>query len=350
MKNHRSFRIGTNGVAVTFFFPFRLLPILLAIYFALRLAGMSSDQRMEGPSWETLLTVVAAAFIIGSLGANLARLRMEKAFGREHPKFSDSILPIGPRVRFLAPTIIALALMVAAVDVEDVLLKLSLMLIGVVSLFLVRRLQVAYLVSSRFEVPLEGPLGGQVAEVLAAYGFSPKKIILFPSLATNAFAMPDGSVMVTTALRTLATDEEVAAVVAHEMSHLRDKEGKKVSRWAQLSRLPSAGVFGGCVGLGLSEGVLSCLPPIAGFFAISLSIPGAIWLSRKTQPMEFKCDADAAALGLGEELASALDKICRFMGHPGRWSGWDRFLVTHPSTAERITRLRRATPADPAGA
>lgn len=57
--------------------------------------------------------------------------------------------------------------------------------------------------------------------------------------------------------------------------------------------------------------------------------------------MEFKCDADAAKIGLGQDLANCLDKITRFMGQPPQWIGIDRFLLTHPSLDERIAHLQK---------
>lgn len=61
--------------------------------------------------------------------------------------------------------------------------------------------------------------------------------------------------------------------------------------------------------------------------------------------MEFKCDRDVALIGLGPALASALDKMTRYVGVPARWTGWDQWLLTHPSLQDRVTALAVAAPA-----
>jgi Zn-dependent protease with chaperone function len=120
---------------------------------------------------------------------------------------------------------------------------------------------------------------------------------------------------------------------------VRDGEGKKYVRYRLLATMPLGALAGFALGFGQSKAIEAFLPPLIGFGLMSLSMVSAWWLSRRTRPMEFKCDADAAKVGLGLELASGLEKLTRFMGQPSDWIGTDRFLITHPSLVERTARL-----------
>jgi Zn-dependent protease with chaperone function len=333
-------RYETIACHQTQFF-FRIVPMAFAACFGVRLALMTPEEMGYGPSWERMLTVGTTIYVAASLFASMVRLRREKTFAINHPEFAGSVLPIGPRLRFQAPLLGAFGLLVSALNVPDNTAKIGLVAAGLATMLLVRSFQLRYLTSARFEIPWDGPLGGRVLGVIQSFGFHPKKLIFFPSLIPNAYAMADGSVMVTSALRVIATDEEIAAVIAHELSHVRDGEGKKILRLRQQSRIVPALAFGGLLAWGIMDDVRACLPAFAIFLAISLSLPMTAWVGSKTRPMEFKCDLDAAALGLGPDLASALDKLARVVGHPSRLIGWDRYLSSHPSLEERVARLTR---------
>lgn len=317
----------------------RLAPVLLAGYFACRVVLWPSDVRAEGPSGISIVIVALATYIASLVGVSIVRIRQEQRFVTAHSEFQDSFPLPRARVFIILVWALSLGITIASSVIEDDGLKSAVLGLGIVVFLIGLQLRKRQAVRSRLEIPWDEPLGLRIAEVVDLFGIKPKKLVLTPSLLANAWALPDGSVIVTTAFRTLATHAEVAAIVAHELSHVRDGEGKKYVRFRLLSTLPLVALAGFALGFGQSMAVEAFLPPLIGFGIMSLSMVSAWWLSRRTRPMEFKCDADAAKVGLGPELASGLDKLTRFMGQPSDWIGIDRFLTTHPSLKERRARL-----------
>jgi len=237
----------------------RVAPAQLAIYFILRVALWPPDMEVEGPSLFSFLIAAFAVYVGTMIGTAFLRMRHERSFVVAHPIFADSFLPVRPRVFAVLPWILSVGALTAGIVVGEQRSQLTLIGFGFIGLFIGTKLRYRQISHSRYELPWDEPMGKRISEVVERFGRTPKKLVLIPSLVTNAGAMPDGTVFVTSALR--------------------------------------------------------------------------------TRPAEFKCDADAAKLGLGLELASCLNKITRFMGQPSHWIGIDRFLITHPSLEERVARL-----------
>jgi Zn-dependent protease with chaperone function len=316
----------------------RVLPAALALYFGVRLILWPPGFMADGPPLAPLLITAFALFILSIIGATVLRTRHERAFVKAHPAFQDSLLPVPPRILAVLPWVLAFGAVVGGFIAEDKTTKFLLLGMGFLGLLIGGRVRSRQITHSRYELPWDEPLGNAISEVVERFGRTPKKLVLLPSLVANAVAMPDGSVIVTSALRTISTPAEV---VAHELSHVRDGEGKKLSRFRMISAIPIGLIV--CIGIWLGTGTPfePLVPPLAGFGAMTLSMLTTWWFCKRTQPMEFKCDADAARLGVGPELAGCLDKITRFMGMPPRWIGIDRYLLTHPSLEERVARLHQ---------
>lgn len=317
----------------------RLAPALIAIYFLIRIVLWPGDRDADGPSLVSLLIAVFAVYVASMVGTVVVRIRQERVFVLAHPRFQDSFLPVRPRVLAALPWALSLGVLIASLLVEDMGARLALLGLGVVGMVIGSKLRYRQISHSRFELPWDEPMGSRIAEVVEQFGLTPKKLVLLPSLVANAAAMPDGTVVVTSALRTLATPAEVASVVAHELSHVRDSEAKKW-RWLRVISFIPLGALAG-LGIGIGEGTPfeAFVPPLIGFGLMTLAILPIWFVSHRTRPAEFKCDADAARLGLGLELASCLNKITRFMGQPSHWVGIDRHLLTHPSLEDRTARL-----------
>lgn len=186
----------------------------------------------------------------------------------------------------------------------------------------------------------ESPLGERLNQVVRAMGFTPKGANLLPTLWNNAVAMPDGSVLVTTALRGIATDEEIAAIIAHELSHQKHQDLKAYKNYLAVGIGAAAG-FTVYVALKIIDkgfdtfwviGTTLCL----WLFTVQL---GNLWHKYESRKREFRCDHAAKELGLGSALATGLVKVYRYNRVPARWFPTDRFLMTHPSLEERLERL-----------
>jgi len=201
-------------------------------------------------------------------------------------------------------------------------------------------------------------------------------VAVSPSMQPNAFATgrnPDHAVVCATqGLLQSLTRDEVAAVMAHELMHVRHRDiligsvaaaiATAISYMAQIAMFSS--MFGGRDRRSSPIGTLavSLLAPIAASL-----IQMAVSRSR-----EFDADRGAAELlGSGEPLARALEKIeviakqrpmavapaqaSHYIHNPlaearsanGQVNGFARLFSTHPPTEERIRRLRAYGAATP---
>lgn len=186
-----------------------------------------------------------------------------------------------------------------------------------------------------------------------------------PSSRPNAFTLGHegaAAVAVTDGLLRLLDRRELAAVLAHEIGHLRNHDLWVMNLADSLSRLTRALGFVGLLLLLL--GVPLLLGGEAGpswllgaaLLALAPSVSALLQLAL-SRTREFDADLEAVALtGDPAGLASALAKLER--GRDGLWrflAGGRRgdapsLLRSHPATAERLARLRRLvaeTAADP---
>jgi heat shock protein HtpX len=194
-------------------------------------------------------------------------------------------------------------------------------------------------------------------------GLPHPKVYIVENDQPNAFATgrnPEhAAVCVTTGLLARVTKEELAGVLAHELGHVKHHDTLTMTITATIAGAVSmlanfALFFGGGErrnGLGFVGLILvSILAPIAAML-VQMAI---------SRTREFEADREGAEIsGRPLWLASALQKIDRAAGaipnheaeanpatahmfivnplHGGNWSG---LFASHPSTAERIARLR----------
>jgi Zn-dependent protease with chaperone function len=145
-----------------------------------------------------------------------------------------------------------------------------------------------------------------------------------PGLGANAFALPDGTIVVLDDLITaLDDDEQIIAVLAHELGHVQGRHGLQL-----LLRSSAVGAF-----TALYLGDISPLLAAA---------PAALVSAHYSQDLEQEADDYAAATlranGMSPGLlADALDT--QLKSHPD--TAPLAFLASHPPTTERMRRLRR---------
>lgn len=222
---------------------------------------------------------------------------------------------------------------------------------------------------SRYEAPR---LYQMVAQLAQRANLPMPRVYLIDSAAPNAFATgrdpQHGAVAVTTGLLQLLNDDEVAAVIAHELGHIRNRDTlistiaatfagaiailADMAQWALL-----LGGFGrhhdddaqdsGLAGL-VSGLLLILAAPIAATL-IQLAI---------SRTREFEADAAGATIsGSPLALASALRKIEAwkqrlplatnpamanlYIINPLDGGAIVKLFSTHPPTEERIARLER---------
>lgn len=162
-------------------------------------------------------------------------------------------------------------------------------------------------------------------------GQPPAHVLMFRSggaMGANAFALPDGTLIVTDQLVALAgSDDEVLAVLLHELGHVRSRHGTRMLLQGSVSALFMAWYFG----------------DVSTLLAMA---PTALIQAGYSRDMEREADDFAARMlrrqGLPPALlADMLDKLAAAHDKGGHSPDSPRaWLSSHPDTAERVARLR----------
>lgn len=209
--------------------------------------------------------------------------------------------------------------------------------------------------------PVDPRQGGQlnrIVEVLAERAElpAPPKLYVIPSMTLNAFATgtpQHAAIAITEGLLRRLTMREVAGVLAHETSHVRNNDLTVMALADVLSRL-SVGLAYVAVFLAvlnvlgwmqgeqhaswLAIGLLYMAPTLSSLLQLGLS-----------RAREYDADLEGAQLtGDPLGLASALRRLEHTTGRfwedmmfpmPGRRVGYPSLLRSHPSTEDRVRRL-----------
>lgn len=149
--------------------------------------------------------------------------------------------------------------------------------------------------------------------------------LLNNSEVINAFAAPGGPLFVTTALCRLMTDDgELAFVIGHEISHVEAEHGRQAINQALMVNAAASLI----------------LDDRSQLQQLGASVVWTLYSQGYSRTNEREADA----LGLrmmdraGYNPWRALDALGKLGG--GNLSGPARYLSSHPSTPERIERLR----------
>jgi heat shock protein HtpX len=209
--------------------------------------------------------------------------------------------------------------------------------------------------------PLDPGHGDQVLDVLqqlaSRAGLSNQpKLYVIPSMTLNAFASgtPDRAIIaVTEGLLRGLTLRELAGVLAHEVSHIRNNDLAVMSLAGVMTRLMQALSY-----LAIILAVLNLPAMLLGDSDVSLLALVLLYLSPTigsllqlalSRTREYDADFEGAQLtGDPAGLAAALAKLERHQGSfwedmalpvPGRRIPQPSLLRSHPPTEERIARL-----------
>jgi Zn-dependent protease with chaperone function len=152
------------------------------------------------------------------------------------------------------------------------------------------------------------------------------------AIGANAFALPDGTIVMTDELwKLVRNDEEVEGVFGHEMSHVNHRHG--LQSVYQASLIPAA--------IALLTGDVSQVSQLATI------LPGVVVQSRYSQSFEQQADDDSAALmlAMGEKPSHLADLLQRLEAqHCGKSGCGSNWLGSHPETDARVSKLRAETP------
>lgn len=209
-------------------------------------------------------------------------------------------------------------------------------------------------------------------ELSARAGMPMPRLYVSPEMQPNAFATgrnPEhAAVAITEGLVAVCTWEEVRGVLAHELAHVRNRDiliGSVAAAIATgISFIANLAMWGAMLGGSDDEDgnpfallVAALVAPLAaGLLQMALS-----------RSREFEADRTGAELiGTGEPLARALEKLevtaqrvpmdvapsqaQAYIVNPltGRDMRFANLFRTHPTTAERVARLRAGAAVQPA--
>ncbi len=152
-----------------------------------------------------------------------------------------------------------------------------------------------------------------------------------PKLGPNAFALPDGRLVVTDQLVELAaSDAEVLAVLAHEAGHHEHRHGMRQALESSAVVVVAGFLFGDLSGTG----------------SLSVSVPVLLLESGFSRDHEREADAFAFALLRRQgrspaDFAAIMQRLSDH--HGGQDIGPVSYLSTHPPSGERVEAARRAT-------
>lgn len=169
-------------------------------------------------------------------------------------------------------------------------------------------------------------LGDRVARHASLRGM-PISVHLYENPQLNAFAVPGGHITFHTGLITATEDEnELAAVMAHEISHISQRHLPRMLAKAQASTLPAAAAILASVLVGGQTG-------LAG-----LTVANAALVSNQlAYTREFEREADAIGIQLAVRAGFDPSAMGRFFNKLDRRSEeGPEYLRTHPLSYTRI--------------
>jgi Zn-dependent protease with chaperone function len=178
----------------------------------------------------------------------------------------------------------------------------------------------------------------EFAGMARAYPKLPLSLKFRSGMGANAFALPDGTVVVTDGLCELAKDDQqVMAVLAHEIGHIHYRHSLRIALESSSVAILVSTYFG----------------DVAQVTTLSASLPAAYAQAHYSR--EHETEADSFALAYLER--SGIDPhhfadILRALQaeHGKEDEGAVAYLASHPPTSERIRRFESGAPKVPAKA
>ncbi len=213
--------------------------------------------------------------------------------------------------------------------------------------------------------PVQAPeIYDLVEEMSRRAGIPVPKLYLIEAIQPNAFATgrspSHAALAISRGLITHLTKDELAAVIAHELAHIRSHDTMVMAMSATLagavSMLAQFGLFFG------GRSSTSPLGPVGALIAIIIAPIAAILVQLAvSRTREYEADRDGAQIsGDPLALATALQKISRlnksfenpwvrqsqtmahlFIINPLSSRGTDRLFATHPNVENRVAELER---------
>jgi Zn-dependent protease with chaperone function len=145
-----------------------------------------------------------------------------------------------------------------------------------------------------------------------------------PSIGPNAFALPNGSIILLDELTRLLDDDEIVAVLAHEIGHVSARDG--------LRQLIQGSLVGAITAWYIGDAS-----------SLLASLPAAALSTRYSRTMESEADHYGAILLIGQHISPNLlaDALRKLQDIQQSKASDFVYFSSHPLTADRIRQLRQ---------
>ena len=184
----------------------------------------------------------------------------------------------------------------------------------------------------------------EMGQALAQFSTRPETFggyhfLLLDSDEINAFAAPGGLILVTRGLvQCCRNEDQLAAVLAHEIGHVEKMHGLRAIRSGRLSSALTVLAVEAGKNLGGAQ-----LAEITKAFDESINdIAGTLMNSGYSRKLEY--EADAAAVAILKQAGYEPGALVAMLENMAE--NWDSsrldFAATHPPPAERIAQLKKA--------
>jgi Zn-dependent protease with chaperone function len=157
----------------------------------------------------------------------------------------------------------------------------------------------------------------------------PLELVFRRGAGPNAFALPDGTVVVTDELVELAkNDNEIMSVLAHEIGHVHHRHGLRMALESSTVLLLISTYFG----------------DVTQLTTLSAALPGVYAQAHYSRDLE--TEADTFALDYLEKSGIPKKHFADIMRSLKKFTGPDpkhglQYLSSHPPTDERIRRFEK---------
>jgi heat shock protein HtpX len=212
----------------------------------------------------------------------------------------------------------------------------------------------------------EAPGLYRIVDQVAQWAGVPRpRAYIMESDSPNAFATgrdpAHAAVAVTTGIMRILNEHELAAVLAHELGHVRNRDTLIMTVVATLAgaitMLANMAQWGLIFGMGRHDDDEGMNPLAALVMIIVAPIAAALIQLAISRAREFEADATGARISHDPlALASALEKLEQvaavrplnpnpatahlFIVNPFGGGNWQSLFMTHPPVPERVARLR----------
>jgi Zn-dependent protease with chaperone function len=284
---------------------------------------------------------IVAAMIASGVVVNLICASIEA------PRYSDvRMLPVEPgeivRLGLMTDVCVAsVALGIASLE-SFTSLGPVLLIVPLIVTFLVARNQRAAIGIRPFALS-RGELRDAVFGLAARGNVSVRNLYVLPSTKwriVNAFAARGSNVMLSQALIEALSRREVDALVAHELTHVKERHIQKIGMWIMSVLIPVV------IATTFYSTLSNAGSPLLG-------IQAAVVLFLVISPQvrrryEWRADAGAAALtGDPEAVITGLIRITRLNCLPLEFARPWAWLITHPSTLRRVKAIAKGSAITP---